>query len=113
MEAWDKPTPLREASDDSDSSYYGDRKLGEGKRYSGPGVLIEDTPREAIGNVRGNERSRMSSTRRDFDKDNDNDDSFDRDFYLSEEGQMADTDSRSDPFIGNSQKFKEREEQVK
>jgi hypothetical protein len=41
----------------------------------------------------------------------DGDEDFDRDFYLSEEAQtLRDDSSATVPFLGNSKKFKEREE---
>lgn len=44
---------------------------------------------------------------------NEEDEDFDREFYLSEEGQTTGfEESKQRPFIGNEKKFKEREEQM-
>ena len=84
---WDKPTPLLSS------------KMSDGLNVSIAGSTSD-----------ANDDNKISDSYR-YDP-NEDDDEFDRNFYLEEEGQTSGIDGQDDHFLGNSVKFKEREEQM-
>jgi hypothetical protein len=129
---WDKATPLRGGSISAESTSEetpvitstddDEEKLPSStprtalsrRAMQRAGFLVQDTPMlgegdngdGAIANKKNGRRSKY------YDPDEE-DDEFDRDFYLSEEGPTFDSSSdNSGSFLGSAAKFKQREDQM-
>lgn len=99
---WDRPTPISGSSSD--------------KIRTGSSSLASNTPKTVLNakifrNMGFEMQEDEPASGYKYDP-NDDDEEFDRDFYLSEEGQTMGIEGKSEAaFLGNSEKFKEREEQ--
>jgi pre-mRNA-splicing factor ATP-dependent RNA helicase DHX38/PRP16 len=101
---WQKATPQRSVSDVTDSVFT-ERSSSESrtkistKALQKAGFLVEDEGDEW---GKSDTESERSSEEEDYD----------RDFYLREEGLTMGDEGREDAFLGDSKKFKEREDKM-
>jgi pre-mRNA-splicing factor ATP-dependent RNA helicase DHX38/PRP16 len=101
---WQKATPQRSVSDVTDSvfterSSSDSRTKISTKALQKAGFLVEDAEDEWR---KSDSESERSSEEEDYD----------RDFYLREEGLTMGDEGREDAFLGDSKKFKEREDKM-
>jgi hypothetical protein len=96
---WDRPTPLRGAAsgNNTDLTASKSRTVLNAKLIERLGYHVEETP--------------LISESERYNPNDEEDEDFDRDFYLSEEGQTLGAEGHiGGAFIGNEEKFKAREE---
>jgi hypothetical protein len=128
---WEKATPLRGGNISADNSVEetpvitstddDEEKLPSStprtalsrRAMQRAGFLVQDTPMLGEGdNGDGAIANKKNGRSKYYDPDEE-DDEFDRDFYLSEEGPTFDSSSdNSGSFLGSAAKFKQREDQM-
>lgn len=115
---WEMPTPLRSTDDNissqqSNLSTYSSKTTITNRALRKAGFLMKNDDsnnNKTNDNCIFNEPSPLKSP----NNINEDDDDFDREFYLSEEGQIAvEGDRASSAFLGNPLKFKEKEDRLK